>query len=147
VLGGVAVSLLALAKAPFTMIAAVLCGIGVAMLALVANPVGLIIGGLVAGLAALGMWVANNWEGVKTFFSAFGSSFMEDLGGANGPLGTMVGHLQSAYNWLSQLLGPLDMKALVMSSRCWPIKKPAGEGDQRRVWVDGGTGGEARPHR
>jgi hypothetical protein len=33
---------------------------------------------------------------------------MAGIGGANGPLGTMVGHLQSAYNWLSQLLGPLD---------------------------------------
>lgn len=100
-LGGLALAVLLL---PVTALRA----IGVGMWALVANPVGLIIGGLVAGLTALGVWVANNWEGVKTFFSAFGSSFMEGLGGANGPLGTMVGHLQSAYNWLSQLLGPLD---------------------------------------
>jgi hypothetical protein len=49
-------------------------------------------------LAALGVWVSNNWAGIKQFFSAFDSSFMNGLGGANGPLGTMVGHLSSAYS-------------------------------------------------
>jgi hypothetical protein len=47
-------------------------------------------------LAALGVWVSNNWIGIKEFLSAFGSSFMAGVGGANGSLGTMVGHLQSA---------------------------------------------------
>lgn len=52
--------------------------------------------------------MSNNWEGVKTFFNAFGSSFMEGIGRANRPLGTLVGYLQSAFNFLGQLLGPLD---------------------------------------
>ncbi|WP_425905467.1 phage tail tape measure protein [Nitrobacter sp. TKz-YC02] len=83
-------------------------GIGMAMWALAANPVGLIVGALVVGLTALGIWVANNWNGVKEFFSAFGSSFMEGIGGANGPLGTLVGYLRSAFDYVSQLLGPLN---------------------------------------
>ena len=41
-------------------------------------------------------------------FSAFGSSFMEGIGGANGPLGTLVGYLRSAFDYVSQLLGPLN---------------------------------------
>lgn len=82
-----------------------------------ANPVGLIIGGLVAALAALGVWVSNNWAGIKSFFAGFGEGFMAGIGGANGPLGTMVGHLQSAYNWISQLLGPLD--ATTTKWRSW----------------------------
>lgn len=82
--------------------------IGVGMMALALNPVGLIIGGLVLGLTALGVWVANNWEGVKSFFSAFGTSFMEGIGGANGPLGTLAGYLKSAYDSISQMLGPLN---------------------------------------
>lgn len=91
--------------------------IGVAMWALALNPVGLIIGGLVAALAALGVWVSNNWAGIKSFFAGFGEGFMAGIGGANGPLGTMVGHLQSAYNWISQLLGPLD--ATTTKWRSW----------------------------
>jgi hypothetical protein len=103
---GASLGRLALAVLLFPVTA--LRAIGAAMWLLVANPVGLIIGGLVAGLVALGVWVSNNWEGVKSFFAGFGEGFMAGIGGANGPLGTMVGHLQSAYNWLSQLLGPLD---------------------------------------
>ena len=104
-LGG---SLLALGRSILLFPIAALRGIGLAMWALVANPVGLIITGLVAALVVLGVWVANNWAGIKEFFSAFGSSFMAGIGGANGLLGTMVGHLSTAYNWLTQLLGPLD---------------------------------------
>jgi hypothetical protein len=103
---GASLGRLALAVLLFPVTA--LRAIGAAMWLLVANPVGLIIGGLVAGLVALGVWVSNNWEGVKSFFAGFGEGFMAGIGGANGPLSTMVGHLQSAYNWLSQLLGPLD---------------------------------------
>jgi hypothetical protein len=81
------------------------------MLFLVANPVGLVLTGLVAGLVALGMWVSNNWEGAKSFFSALGNDFMGHLGPAGDMLRNMVGYLQSAYNWLSQLLGPLDQSS------------------------------------
>ena len=104
-LGG---SLLALGRSILLFPVVALRAIGLAMFSLVANPVGLIITGLVAALTALGVWVYNNWAGIKEFFAGFGEGFMEKIGGANGPLGTMVGHLQSAFNWLSQLLGPLD---------------------------------------
>jgi hypothetical protein len=107
-LSAMGASLLSFGRAVLLFPVNALRAIGLAMWALVANPVGLIITGLVAGLAALGVWVYNNWNGVKQFFAGFGEGFMAGIGGANGPLGTMVGYLQSAYNWLSQLLGPLD---------------------------------------
>jgi hypothetical protein len=33
---------------------------------------------------------------------------MAGIGGANGPLGTMVGYLKNAATWLGNLLGPID---------------------------------------
>ena len=42
--------------------------IGAGMWALVANPVGAVVAAIVVGLTALGVWVANNWSGIKTFF-------------------------------------------------------------------------------
>lgn len=104
-LGG---SLFALGRSILLFPVVALRAIGLAMWGLVANPVGMIIGGLVAALVALGVWVSNNWAGIKGFFAGFGKGFMDGVGGANGPLGTMVGHLQSAFNWVGQLLGPLD---------------------------------------
>jgi len=83
-------------------------GIGAAMLALVANPVGLIITGLVAALAALGVWVANNWNGLKSFFAGFGEGFMKGLGPASGAIKAVGDGLSAAYNWLMKLLGPID---------------------------------------
>jgi TP901 family phage tail tape measure protein len=82
--------------------------IGVAMWALVANPVGLAITATVAALAALGVWVYNNASGIAEFFKTFAGVFLEGTGGANGPLGTMVGYLKDAATWVGNLLGPLD---------------------------------------
>lgn len=104
-LGG---AILAFGRAVLLFPLVALRAISVAMLGLVMNPVGLVITALVVALAALGTWVYTNWAGIKEFFGAFGKGFMEGVGGANGPLGTMVGHLQSVFNWVSQLLGPLD---------------------------------------
>lgn len=84
-------------------------GIALAMWALVANPVGLIVGALVAALVGLGVWVSNNWEGIKTFFESFGKVFMSFLGPeASGAIKSMADGLGSMVNWLGQLLGPLD---------------------------------------
>lgn len=104
-LGG---SLLALGRSILLFPIMALRAIGLAMWALVANPVGLIIGALVAALTALGVWVYNNWNGIKEFFAGFGEGFMKGLGPAGETVKSLADGLGSVVNWLSQLLGPLD---------------------------------------
>lgn len=104
-LGG---SLLALGRSILLFPLVALRAIGLAMWALVANPVGLIIGGLVVALTALGVWVYNNWAGIKQFFAGFGEGFMNGIGPAGGAIKSMADGLGSVVNWLGQLLGPLD---------------------------------------
>lgn len=107
-LSALAGSLGRLALAPFLLIATGLRSIGAAMLFIVANPVGLIIAGLVAALAALGAWVYNNWNGIKQFFAGLGDGFMKGLGPAGGAIKSMADGIGSIVNWLGQMLGPLD---------------------------------------
>lgn len=104
-LGG---SLLALGRSILLFPIVALRAIGLAMWALVANPVGLIITALVAALAALGVWVYNNWSGIKEFFAGFGDGFMKGLGPATGAVKSLADGFGSVVNWLGQLLGPLD---------------------------------------
>ncbi|MBR1131911.1 phage tail tape measure protein [Bradyrhizobium iriomotense] len=104
-LGG---SLLALGRSILLFPLAAMRAIGVAMWALVANPVGLIITALVVALTALSVWVYNNWAGIKEFFAGFGQGFMEGLGPAGPAVKAISDGLASVYNWMSQLLGPLD---------------------------------------
>jgi TP901 family phage tail tape measure protein len=108
VLAAIGGGLLAFGRAVLLFPLTALRAIGLAMWALVANPVGLIIGGLVAALAALGVWVYNNWSGIKEFFAGFGEGFMKGLGPAGGAIKSMADGLGSVVNWLGQLLGPLD---------------------------------------
>lgn len=54
------------------------------------------------------MWVYNNWEGIKSFLSGFGEGFMQGLGPAGTAITGMVNGLSSVFNWLGQLLGPLN---------------------------------------
>jgi Phage-related minor tail protein len=105
-LGG---SLLALGRSILLFPITALRAIGLAMWALVANPVGLIITALVAALAALGMWVYNNWNGIKEFFAGFGEGFMQGLGPAGPAVRALADGLGSVYNWLMRLVGPLDV--------------------------------------
>ncbi|CCD94692.1 Phage tail tape measure protein [Bradyrhizobium sp. ORS 375] len=104
-LGG---SLLALGRSVLLFPVTALRAIGLAMWALVANPVGLIITALVAALTALGVWVYNNWAGIKECFAGFGEGFMKGLGEAGPAVQSIASNLSSVYNWVSQLLGPLD---------------------------------------
>ncbi|MEY9138391.1 capsid protein, partial [Bradyrhizobium diazoefficiens] len=104
-LGG---SLLALGRAILLFPLTALRAIGLAMWALVANPVGLIITALVVALTALSVWVYNNWAGIKEFFAGFGKGFMEGLGPAGPAVKAIADGLGSVYNWMTQLLGPLD---------------------------------------
>lgn len=109
VMAAMAAGLLGLGKAALLFPVKALRAIGVAMWALVAHPVGIAITAIVAGLAALGTWVYNNWAGIKQFFTSFGEGFSKALGPqATAALSTLTGYLSQAWEWMSKLLGPLD---------------------------------------
>ena len=108
VLSAMGGSLLALGRAVLLFPVVALRGIGLAMWALVTNPVGLALTATVAALAALGVWVSNNWNGLKEFFGAFGKGFMEGLGPAGETVAKMANALGDVFNWLGQILGPID---------------------------------------
>ncbi|WP_162820203.1 phage tail tape measure protein [Microvirga calopogonii] len=83
--------------------------IGSALMLLVANPVGIAITAIVTALAALGVWVYNNWSGITSFFSGFAEGLKAGLNP------TLVGYIDSLasgfgklFSWVSQLLGPLN---------------------------------------
>lgn len=101
-------SLLAFGRSILLFPVVALRAIGGAMLALVANPVGIAITAVVAALAALGTWVFNNWEGIKSFFAGFGEGFTSGLGPAGGAVKALADGLGSVVNWLGQLLGPIS---------------------------------------
>ncbi len=77
--------------------------------ALIFNPVGIVITAIVTALTALGVWVANNWEGMKSFFAGFGEGFMKGFGPeAGAAVSKIADGLSSVYRYISDLLGPLD---------------------------------------
>lgn len=108
VLASVGASLLAFGKSILRFPVVALRGIGAAMGFLVANPVGILIAAVVTALVALGVWVSNNWEGLKSFFAGFGDGFMSGLGPAAGWVKSLAEGLGSVTNWITNLLGPLD---------------------------------------
>ena len=109
VLGAIGGSIAKLAAAPFLLVGRGLRAIGAGMLAIVSNPAGWAIAGVVLALTALGMWVKNNWEGVKAFFAGFGEGLMKGLGPeAGAAVEKIADGLGKAWDWLTKLLGPID---------------------------------------
>jgi TP901 family phage tail tape measure protein len=105
-LGG---SLLALGKSVLIFPVTAVRAIGAAMWALAANPVGAIVTAAVVGLTALGAWVYNNWDGIKSFFSGFAEGFTNALGpSATAALERVTDLFGTLYKWVSDLVGPIS---------------------------------------
>jgi len=66
------------------------------------------IGLLIAGIAAAGLWIYNNWSGLKIFFVNLWAAFREALGPVAPILDGIIESVRTLWNWLIQLLGPLD---------------------------------------
>ncbi len=66
------------------------------------------IGALLAGLAMAGVWIYNNWEGLKAFFIGFWQTFREALGPAAPMLDSIIEYGQQIWRWFADLLGPMD---------------------------------------
>ena len=69
------------------------------------------IGALVAGLAMAGVWIYNNWSGLKSFFQGFGAAFMSALGPARPLAEGVINAVSRLWTWVGKLLGPLDASA------------------------------------
>ncbi|MDP4021050.1 phage tail tape measure protein [Methylobacterium sp. NEAU 140] len=109
ILATIGASIASLGRAVLMFPVVALRAIGVAMWGLAANPVGIALTAIVAGLAALGLWVKNNWTGIKTFFSSFGEAFTKALGpGAAGAVTAVVSGLTSVWDAVNKILGPID---------------------------------------
>ncbi|NLI26441.1 MAG: phage tail tape measure protein [Acetobacter sp.] len=60
-------------------------------------------GGLIlAGIAAIGVKIYNNWHGLTVMFQSIGSAFMQALGP------TATKRLMPLIHWMSDLLGPIN---------------------------------------
>ncbi len=131
VLAAIGASIARFGKAILLFPLTALRAIGVAMWGLVANPVGLTITAIVAGLAALGLWVKNNASGISTFFSSFSESFMKALGpGAAQTVTSITTALQSVWDWVNKILGPID--ATARSGRPGARCRSGGSDDRQR---------------
>lgn len=69
------------------------------------------IGALVVGLAMAGVWIYNNWSGLKSFFKGFGEAFMKSLGPARPLAENVIRSVRKLWDWIGRLIGPLDASA------------------------------------
>ncbi|TFZ56059.1 phage tail tape measure protein [Methylorubrum sp. Q1] len=102
--GSVAMLGRAILALPLVMLKGALVGI-----AALFSPIGIAVAAVTTALAALGLWVYNNLGGIGTFFTSFGDAFMKALGPeASQNITTIVGWLKQAWQWVNNLLGPID---------------------------------------
>lgn len=73
-------------------------------MAFIASGIGL----LLAGIAAAGLWIYNNWSGLEIFFVNLWTAFREALGPAAPILDGIIEAVKRLWNWLMEILGPLD---------------------------------------
>lgn len=66
------------------------------------------IGAFLAGIAMAGIWIYNNWEGLKTFFVGFWRTFREALGPAAPMLDSIIDYARQIWEWFTNLLGPME---------------------------------------
>lgn len=102
-------SLLALGRSILMFPIVAVRALGGALMALMLNPVGIAITAIVTALTTLGVWVYNNWEGIKAFFAGFGEGLIKGLGPeASAGLKTVTDLLGTIFSTVSGLLGPLN---------------------------------------
>ena len=69
------------------------------------------IGALAVGLAMAGVWIYNNWSGLKAFFKGFGEAFMKALGPARPLAERVIRTVRRLWDWIGRLTAPLDAGA------------------------------------
>ncbi len=85
------------------------------------------IGAIVVGLAMAGMWIYNNWSGLKAFFVGFGEAFMAALGPARPLVEGISDAASRLWGWISDLIGPIDANAQTWSAWGQSVGATVGE--------------------
>lgn len=81
---------------------------GLGML-LVFTGVGAAIAAITAALVGLGLWIKNNWDGIKNFFGGFGEGLMAGLKTGTPAVKALADSLGSVMGWFTQLTGALNL--------------------------------------
>jgi hypothetical protein len=75
------------------------------------------VGAVVAGIAAAGTQIYNNWDGLVSFFQGVGKGFMEALAPVRPIMEPIAGFAERIYSAVSNMLGPI--KATNTEWRAW----------------------------
>ncbi|MGT9989240.1 hypothetical protein ACVWOV_28585, partial [Klebsiella pneumoniae] len=75
------------------------------------------VGAVVAGIAAAGTLIYNNWDGLVSFFQGVGKGFMEALEPVRPIMEPIAGFAERIYSAVSNMLGPI--KATNTEWRAW----------------------------
>lgn len=88
----------------------------VKIIGVIFSPMGALIAAVAAAIGAAGLFIWNNWDGIKTMFMAFGLAFskamepaqplLDKVGGALGKVGAA---LQWAWGKINAFLGPISL--------------------------------------
>ncbi len=81
--------------------------IGALRMALMFSGIGLIL----AGIAAAGLWIYNNWEGLVAFFEGFGRGFLSAFEPIMPAIQPVIDAGRAILDWVMGLLGPVDASA------------------------------------
>ncbi len=69
------------------------------------------IGLVLAGIAAAGTWIYNNWEGLVSFFQGFGTGLVSALEPVMPAIQPIIDGGAAILDWITGLLGPVDASA------------------------------------
>jgi TP901 family phage tail tape measure protein len=75
------------------------------------------VGAVIAGIAAAGTLIYNNWDGLVSFFQGVGKGFMEALAPVRPIMEPIAGFAERIYSAVSNMLGPI--KATNTEWRAW----------------------------
>lgn len=67
------------------------------------------VGAVIAGLALGGLWIYNNWAGLKEFFAGFGAGLRAALGPAGPLIDGVIAKARALLDWVRDITGPLDL--------------------------------------
>lgn len=66
------------------------------------------VGAVIAGVAAAGTWIYNNWSNLGAMFQGFASGFMAAIAPVRPALDPIIGGVSTLFGWLGNLLGPIE---------------------------------------
>lgn len=66
------------------------------------------VGAILLGIGLAGAFIYNNWDGIGQMFRAFGSAYMQAIEPLRPLLDPVIEGVSRLFNWISDLVGPVD---------------------------------------